>query len=365
MDTIPTLDRKGRFSIAKVKQEVKKIESQKETNPRFSFVWIILGIAITMLGLLAYASVASAAVFDNTNQTTPNNSSCQTGYNSVGGYYECDFTFSSSTLQLELMDVSFLGANASFETTTTQRLTVTTDQGSWTSTSSAGGYSTFTTTTWSFPYPRPWATPGSDWHFNLSLDYTTTTSYQYFWVGTSTSDTHIPNNDQKRELLSDFSLLPVVPQMVINSGGLGGLTIFTVPPNADDFGLYGTSSAMTQDLGFFGNMFRDVMIWLFQPDEAIKGYYNAQKDTLLTQKVPFAYFAAASSTLGGVSTTTDGAELIAGATTTFGYFEFINTADIRANPLMDVLDMIKFWFSIALWASFLFYVYYLIRDFKP
>lgn len=143
------------------------------------------------------------------------------------------------------------------------------------------------------------------------------------------------------------------------------MTIWTPPPDPGTYGLNSTSSAANQDFGFFGNMFRDVLIWLFEPMEEVKTYYNDQKDVLLNQKVPFAYFSDAIADIESVSGTTSGTEMIVGATTTLGYFQFFDTTAIKANPIISILDTIKFWLRIAMWLGFLFWIYETIKEFKP
>jgi len=193
----------------------------RQGNPLAQFKIGFIAASL-FLGML-FAQKANASVFNNLNLTTTNNQFCQLGYTDSSGNTSCEFTFASSTLQLELTDVSFIGANATYDTNTVQRLTVTTDKGTWVSTTTAGGYSSLETTKFDFPYPHPWATPGSDWEFNLSLDVSTTTLFQYFWAVTSTSDAHFPEVTQKQSIAGDYSLLPKVPQIDLNSSGLGGM----------------------------------------------------------------------------------------------------------------------------------------------
>lgn len=387
MDYIPALNSKGRFSLHRVKEEVGKIPPQPVKRPHigwirtiFQCLWIFwLAILASLICLIIDYTAVKAAVFDNSSNAavTQNLEASAMG----GANYRYPYwTYTSSTLQLELTDVSLRAYPASYDATSTFYLHVLTDEGEWTASttqflSAAAGY---TTTTFVFPYPHPWATPGTDWNMWLDAP-ASSTLYQVFVAATSTALAEFTFDHQYSNCLTtdkggadcgsytDMLGPPyyTVPQMVINEAGLGGLTIWTPPPDPGLYGLNSTSSAANQDFGLFGNLLRDLLIWLFQPDEGIKAYYEAQKDVLLNQKVPFAYFADAVTSIESVSTTISGTEMIVGATTTFGYFEFFNTTGIKANPIIGLLDVIKFWLRIAMWLGFLFWIYETLKEFKP
>jgi len=379
MDYIPALNSKGRFSLAKVRAEVKKIDQPKKKRV-LSLGWFVLLVLLIGVCSIFWARhfAAAAAVFDN---TTPYISTGFETRSSVGGtdYRIPYWTFTSSTLQLELTDVSLKAIGLSYDATNTLALHVWTDKGSWIATTTQFiGTAAYTTSTFRFSTPHPWATPGSDWNMWLEAP-ASSTLYQIMWAGTSSSLSEFTFSRQYFNCLSpdggaadcggstDVLGSPyyMVPQMVLNASGTGAMTIWTPPPDPGTYGLNSTSSAANQDFGFFGNMFRDVLIWLFEPMEEVKTYYNDQKDVLLNQKVPFAYFSDAIADIESVSGTTSGTEMIVGATTTLGYFQFFDTTAIKANPIISILDTIKFWLRIAMWLGFLFWIYETIKEFKP
>lgn len=377
MDYKPALNSKGRFSLNRVKQEVKKIENKPKR--KLSFGWLILTICAVSLILLLWARhSASAAVFDNTSSTYPGG--CMIYKNSSGQPRWGEFNFSSSTQIISINDITFpvcISAGGA-PATSTIRVDISSDLGAWYSisevfapTCTLGGASSthifgYGTAVWNVASGTPaWPIYGvaGEFHFEISSDDVFTESIAPLIV----QSTWMP--DQFGDPLLNFCYQPppastttgFMPQIKIN-----GTEIYQAPaPNPADYYLNATSSAANQDFGFFGNMLRDIMIWLFTPSEAVKINYENEKSRLLNDKIPFAYFTDAVGSIGGVSSTTGGTEMIAGATTTLGYFEFFNTETIKANPMIDILDVIKYWLRIAMWLGFLFWLYETIKEFKP
>jgi len=78
-------------------------------------------------------------------------------------------------------------------------------------------------------------------------------------------------------------------ELLVQAVGLTELSAFT-SPNAADYGLIGTSTSMTQDFGFFGNMLRDVFAFLFVPSSNVLATFEEQRTDLIENRFPFAYF---------------------------------------------------------------------------
>jgi hypothetical protein len=139
-------------------------------------------------------------------------------------------------------------------------------------------------------------------------------------------------------------------------------------PSSSLYGLTSTSSATGQDLGFFGNMIRDVIAFLFKPNQSIVNDFNNEVSTLQT-KVPWGYwnqlsvaFASVSST--DITTSTPIALKIQynGTTETV---PIIDMTAIQDKIPPNLLELIRALGAVALWALFGTWIWHLVTGNKP
>lgn len=377
MPFIQVLNSKGKLSLKKFKEEYNNFVEQENLERKARLANLIALIILALIQLFviyacfSFGKFANAsAVFDNTSSTEMI-SGAETACADPTDYRFPLWTFSSSTLQLELTDVTLFLESPNYGATTTLKLYVSTDQGTWSATTTQyTEYGIYATTTFNFSYPHPWASVGTDWDFYLDVP-ATSTLYQIMLQGThnqidvSAYTQFWGCNDHGLSCLhqTDVYAPPYyyAPQFILNASGLGGLTA-TIPPNAADYNLTGTSSAMTQDLGYFGNMFRDVMLWLFEPDSAVNYLFESKKTELLTNKSPFAYFNQSIALFNSFGTSTPEV-LTINATTTLGSIEFFDSSKIQSSTLwVDWGNYLLTIESIIMWLGFLFYLYERLRD---
>ena len=338
---------------------------------------VLVAEAVLLFWIVFFSRPAEAAVFDNFN------------YDAVGRNLEASsrvgyaqfriplWSFSSSTLQLELTDVSLRFHDVQQPTaTSTLTMHVQTDKGDWTSTvGKVSGYG-YATTTFVFPFPHPYSTPGSTWTFWIDAP-DEDALHQYWFAAYNTNTTSTDTFPEVKQYVNcvqpntgaascgdytDLSVPPYwyVPEIIINASGTGALTI-TLPPNPADYGLTGTSTAQGQDLGFLGNMMRDVGEYLFTPNPGYLNYYDNAKADIQT-RVPFGYFAEAQNAINTVSSTATTTALAAVIPTTWGNIPLFDSDDIKDNAgMMGVLGIVLFWERIFLWLALLFWIFERIR----
>lgn len=372
----------------KVKDSVKKLDlrvCQPIIKPTKSngykiprFFWICMALSGVLCGVMLWASTANASVYDNIQNDIPG--VCGIYTNSGDDYYTY-FHFVSSTANItpNRFDFKACIAGGGSPATSTMRMDISSSLGEWYSETTVflpacAVPQAFATTTFGYGAavwhrlsggsPVPVQSISDPYHVYItSIDVFT----PFFGPGIAQSSPG-PWDDEFEPTGTNYceQNLPggksygFIPQVLID-----GTPIYQpTAPNPEDYFLTATTSAATQDFGFFGNLFRDVIIWLFQPNETIRQYFESEKNNLLQYKIPFAYFNDTLETFDDLNATGT-QEMIVGATTTLGYFEFFDTENIKASPLMDILDYLKIFMSIAIWLGFLWYLYERLSDFNP
>lgn len=273
-------------------QPLHLIQTVKNINAKCNgFVTLFLQFLVCFIFLLLIpVKFANAAVFDNLNA---NLGGATTNIEQSGSSYwdrNFVFVFSSSTLQLELTDFSLRQYSPLYSSTITRTLKVTTDKGVWTTSTNSllTTNSQGTTSTWTFSYPHPYATPGTDWKFEL-LELPTTT-YQVFTKLTNATDTQqtiLLQKEGSTTLVDYRSYYPYnYLKYRINDSGLGGVTLTT--PYDTDYS-FTTGTATGADFGYFGNMFRDVLYWFFKPNGYTLANNFATVKQAFSEKFPFSY----------------------------------------------------------------------------
>jgi hypothetical protein len=136
-------------------------------------------------------------------------------------------------------------------------------------------------------------------------------------------------------------------------------------PTSSDYGLNATSTAANQDFGFFGNMLRDVLIWLFRPDVKVQQLYQLKKEELLDMKSPFAYFNQSISLIESVSSTVSSTGMTVNIPTQWGDVPLFSSNTIKTSSLFTtVTGNILFWERIVMWIGFLFWLYETLKELK-
>lgn len=139
-------------------------------------------------------------------------------------------------------------------------------------------------------------------------------------------------------------------------------TGFPLAPGAS-YGLTSSASLTGQDLGYFGNMLRDLALWLFSPwDESTNNAWINFKNSI-TVHVPFSYIAETYDILSGITVaggsipewTYYGGSLI-------GSVSFFSASTITAYAPSGFLVALKALASAALWFAFLWHVYHEVRE---
>lgn len=178
----------------------------------------------------------------------------------------------------------------------------------------------------------------------------------------------VTNQLQYADCGSGFTLVGDAKPKTIMMALSGGTTQLTFAPNPSDYGLTGTSTAATQDFGFFGNLFRDVLIWLFQPPAVMNQVYQNQLTQLQT-KVPWGWWTQISNGFSSVSST-DVATTTAltmqiphnGVTTTVAIFDIHAAAAVIPSSLLSLIQTIG---GVAMWALFGGWIWILVTGNKP
>lgn len=138
-------------------------------------------------------------------------------------------------------------------------------------------------------------------------------------------------------------------------------------PSSTLYGLTSTSSATGQDLGFFGNMMRDVIAYLFKPDQSVINDYNNEVSTLRT-KVPWGYWNQVSSAFASVSstdiTTTTPIALQIPYNGTTETVPIIDMTAIQAKIPPTLLELIRTLGAVGLWALFGTWIWHLVTGNK-
>jgi len=138
-------------------------------------------------------------------------------------------------------------------------------------------------------------------------------------------------------------------------------------PSSTLYGLTSTSSATGQDLGFFGNMLRDTIAYLFKPNQSIVSNFDNEVSTL-QRKVPWGYWNQVSLAFASVSSTDITTSTpIAIKITYNGTTETVPIIDmtaIQAKIPSNLLELIRSLGAVALWAIFGTWIWHLITGNK-
>jgi len=181
--------------------------------------------------------------------------------------------------------------------------------------------------------------------YGQNLSYTnigTRVCYRFGDSGTTLADECLADGSGAINILTDYSLVP--------------FNLVFTEPTADYY------SFADEDFGLVGNYIRDVLKYLFTPSsESLQMYEDSQN--LLATKVPFGFFAYASSSLGelgaeATTTTPIGFHVSSTAGDVFAISEDVevfNPSEIEALIPPALLTMIRAIAAVVMW--FLFFTW--------
>ena len=363
MPYIGCLNKNGKFSIKTMKEN---LSGYRQTYWRRNWPWfVIAGIfAAFTLAAVFMPARSDAAEFQNyiSGQSYPANiQNSHLGSPDQGAWGDFDFT--TTTQPLYLHDATFPMHNYDPANTTATQLTVETPHGTWHSYSTTtlpttDGYDQviyyFATSTY------PWILPNETMHFIFAprTGAFGSTSQLFLGLVTSTPDS-FDAVWQRYDVTADYNFLlhsPIyVPAMRLNYSPVTSFGSFPEPTPAD-FGLTGTSSAMTQDFGFFGNMLKQVILFMFAPAPSSLLAFQSLRMDIMDNKFPFAWFQQAKyqlSTLGAAPSST-----IVTIPTRFGNFKIFDSEAARTNGLTVAFEAMYLPWAIAIiWLQYLFYIW--------
>jgi len=284
-----------------------------------------------------------------------------------------DFYFTTSTINMEITETHFYMQNLASSGTAPAaqlvilRITNQTTGEFWESGITTSNSASEVTFPWSGFVGYPYAVAGDVLKFSFLSPFNlpAPAGGPGDWVQVSMSTV---NDDKSEEVVqfvenrtwggcTDFQL-PTgtygVPKMK-----LVGSTLTQDIPLASDFGLTGTSSAVTQDFGFFGNMLMAILKFLFVPNELVKTNFEAQRASLITTKFPFAYFSLIQSQMDSVTASSSPAVL----TLPFDGHEltFLSASSGSAWMGSENWAFVQALLSAALYLSFGYYIFDRIR----
>lgn len=137
-----------------------------------------------------------------------------------------------------------------------------------------------------------------------------------------------------------------------------GATSYFEEPSASAYG-FTAGAASGTDFGLFGNMLRDLLLWVFVPsDSVLSGVGNYMDDLKL--RVPFGYFASVSSTFEGIgddTTTSTQIILYASSTTSTLSAVIFDPVQLQATIPPGILSLIKTLAGVAMWAMLFLFVF--------
>lgn len=330
------------------------------------------GLVLSVLGFMLYAHSASAAViFDSTNTSVKPATSYYWRVNDVTGF-GCTFGLEhnlglsfqyTTTSSTEISQINVSTTSSGTETLCLSWKNGVGEGGSACGSSGAG----HATTTINFPdgshpYSFPYGSP---------ITFSSVSST----VGINEAISVNPVMETGLGVVGNMHLFcdgHDEGALASSTYGIPALQIvgFSSPvdfPIVGDYGLTGTTTTMTEDLGFFGNWFRDAMIWLFKPPDAVKIAYDYQVANLRT-KVPWGWWEQVSAGFGSVSSTDTATTSVLsinvphnGVTTTVAIFDIAaSTALIPSN----VLDLIRKIGGVTVWALFGAWIWTLVTNKK-
>lgn len=139
--------------------------------------------------------------------------------------------------------------------------------------------------------------------------------------------------------------------------GSGAVSYFE-QPSADAYG-FGTGAASGTDFGLFGNMIRDMFLWLFVPPATVQDGIGAYIDDVKL-RVPFGYFAQVSSTLTGLGEeTTTSSQIILYASSTTSTLSAVVFDPTQLGTVIPsgVQSLVRFFGGLAMWAMLFLFIF--------
>lgn len=332
---------------------------------------LVIGLFLVSL---AIGKNADAYVFSNLDNYTVT-SNAETAYMGSSDHRYNSFLFTSSTLQLELTDVTLRMTQASYANTLPVVLHVATDDGEWSTTNTATiPYGSYATTTFVFPSPHPYAAAGDTWDFWFdppatstplqvwaAMSTTTNSHFTEFWQF-SGCDWPVTSCTGQTDLVGTYA-----PEVAFNASDLGGMTV-TIPGMGDyDFS---TTTAQGLDLGYFGNMTRDVLVYLFVPNGSKIQNDIATVNNTVSTRWPFSYFYTFQSDFNSsmAATTTSSTTLTldfstVATNTSFGTFMPTSVTMFSSSTVSSIADpdiwvLLKFIIAMTLYIALAERIYY-------
>jgi len=283
-----------------------------------------LSSSLAIFAILACAffrtQAVHAAVFNNLTGWKPAdfNASVQ---NVGGAKTHLFFTYVSTTAQIEITDVSFaLQGDPQWATVSSSELTITTDQGSWVSNPGTCLYNcgstninSYATTTYTFPAgSRPYATVGTPYSFYFDAPNTASTTRQIYQPISTTSVSMIPVfelRDESNTTLFDYRGAGYYPKILINSGGLGALTVtFPSPQSTSTTSIVVSPSFACPDWGIFTPLC-SWTVWLIVPDTTTWASIFADLKQSFVEVFPFSYIASVQNAITNAESETSSTNL--------------------------------------------------------
>jgi len=138
-------------------------------------------------------------------------------------------------------------------------------------------------------------------------------------------------------------------------------TGFPIAPGAS-YGLTSSGSLTGQDLGYFGNMLRDLAVWLFSPwDESTANAWSNFRNSM-TVHIPFSYLTETNAMI-------QAATVASGSIPTWNYYSpvtgsvsFFSSSTITGYAPSGFLTLLRTLVAVALWLMLLWYVYGTIQS---
>lgn len=128
-------------------------------------------------------------------------------------------------------------------------------------------------------------------------------------------------------------------------------------PSNEAYG-FTQGAASGTDFGLFGNMVRDVLMWLFVPSQNVWNGIDNYKSDLMT-RVPFGWFSQVSSTFSGLDSDTTTSTVISWHASTSMVNETVTIFDpqeIEATIPENIRNFIKAIAGVALWTFLFVYI---------
>lgn len=138
-----------------------------------------------------------------------------------------------------------------------------------------------------------------------------------------------------------------------------GPAYFGIPASGSDYGLTSSGSLTGQDLGYFGNMMRDVMLFLFSPwDESTANSWTNFRNSL-TVHVPFSYVTQTADILSDISVASGSIPswTYSNASLSIASVSFFSSSTLTSYAPPGFLSALRVIIQTALWLAFLTHVW--------